>query len=263
MARVWALALTLLSSVIAQAQGQSLLDQARRSAAAAARDADAAGAGVEPALDAKSFILIWTPPGGAKQWMATLHGTGGWAFNEWQLWRPALQPRQIGVVALQWWFGAGNRPIDYATPEAVYRELDRVLSRLGVAKDAALLHGFSRGASNIYAVAALDRARGRGYFGTVIANSGGAALDYPPTRQIEDGGYGRAPLAGTRWIVSCGDRDPNPDRDGCPAMRRTAAWLERQGGTVAAIIADPRGGHGALMRDPALMRRALDLFQGR
>ena len=44
---------------------------------------------------------------------------------------------------------------------------------------------------------------------------------------------------------------------------RTASWLEQRGGTVAAIIADPRGGHGALMRDPALMRQALDLFQGR
>ena len=117
-----------------------------------------------------------------------------------------------------------------------------------------------RGAANSYAVAAIDAgSSGRHYFSLTVASSGGVGLDYPPTRAILNGDYGRSPLQGTRWITAAGARDPNPDRDGVAGMRRAAAWLQEQGATVLAAIEDPIEGHGALQRN-GNARRVLDVF---
>jgi hypothetical protein len=123
-----------------------------------------------------------------------------------------------------------------------------------------MLHGFSRGSTNTYAVAAIDAGKGRHYFSLAVASSGGIALNYPPSRAILDGEYGERPLKGSRWITVAGARDPEPGRDGVAAMRRTAAWLTDQGAIVVESIEDPDYGHGALMRNPKNARRVLDLF---
>jgi hypothetical protein len=88
----------------------------------------------------------------------------------------------------------------------------------------------------------------------------GVATDFPPTRAILAGAFGDHPLRGTRWVTAAGARDQNPDRDGIPAMKRTAAWLEEQGATVIERIEDPAEGHGALQRNAANARHALDIF---
>jgi hypothetical protein len=142
----------------------------------------------------------------------------------------------------------------------IYREFDIALRKLGVAPGMAMLHGFSRGSANAYAVAAIDAGRGRRYFSLIVASSGGVATDYPPTQAILSGAFGDRPLRGTRWITVAGARDPAPERDGIPAMRRTAAWLETQGAAVIERIEDPREGHGALQRNAANAQRVLDLF---
>jgi len=123
-----------------------------------------------------------------------------------------------------------------------------------------MLHGFSRGSANSYAVAALDAGRGKRYFSLAVASSGGVNLDYPPTRAILAGAFGDHPLRGTRWITVAGARDPEPDRSGIPGMKRTTAWLREQGATVIETIEDPAEGHGALQRNPKNVRRVLDLF---
>lgn len=123
-----------------------------------------------------------------------------------------------------------------------------------------MLHGFSRGSANSYAVAALDAGRGKRYFSLAVASSGGVNLDYPPTRAILAGAFGDHPLRGTRWITVAGAHDPEPDRSGIPGMKRTAAWLREQGATVIETIEDPDEGHGALQRNPKNARRVLDLF---
>lgn len=123
-----------------------------------------------------------------------------------------------------------------------------------------MLHGFSRGAANSYAVAAIDAGnRGRHYFALIVASSGGVGLEYPPTRAILNGAYGPHPLQGTRWITAAGGRDPHPERDGIPGMRQAAGWLREQGATVVAEIEDASEGHGALQRN-GNARRVLDLF---
>lgn len=142
----------------------------------------------------------------------------------------------------------------------LYRDIDRDLRDRRVPQRSVLLHGFSRGAANVYALAALDANRGGRHIAMVLANAGGAAPDFPPNRRIDAGGFGANPFAGLRFATFCGGRDPNPDRDGCPAMSRTADWVRRLGGNVVLSIADPAAGHGGFHRTPEYVSRALDAF---
>lgn len=216
---------------------------------------------VLPTSDHQSFVVAWKAPGtNPKQWVVSLHGSHGFATDDLAIWYPSLKDRNLGLLCVQWWIGTDDSTRSYYAPLQIYREIDLALQRLGVRPGMAMLHGFSRGSANSYAVAAIDAGRGRHYFSLVVASSGGVAIDYPPTRAILAGAFGDRPLSGTRWITAAGARDPEPDRDGIPAMRRTSAWLEEQGATVVERIEDPKEGHGALQRNAANARRALDLF---
>lgn len=156
--------------------------------------------------------------------------------------------------------GTGDATTSYYTPKQIYHEIDVALQRLGVKAGTVMLHGFSRGSANSYAVAALDAGKGRHYFSLAVASSGGVALDYPPTRAIMNGEYGNHPLKGTRWVTVAGARDPQPDRSGIAGMRSAAIWLKEQGAIVVDVIEDPDEGHGALQRNPKNAKRVLDLF---
>lgn len=211
--------------------------------------------------DGRGFFLVWTPAGVTpSDWIVSMPGTHGLATDEFALWAPFLQGGKIGLVEVQWWLGTGDDTADYLAPQDIYRALDQTLPALGAKPGHVLLHGFSRGSSNVYAVAALDNARGHKYFRAVVANSGGMAEGYPPTRHIIDGDYGTRPFAGQKWVTVCGSRDPHPERDGCPAMRRTAAWLKEQGGEIAFQIEDAQAGHGALHTNPANARKLVAWF---
>ena len=206
--------------------------------------------------DGRLIHAYWKPAEGAERWIVSLHGTGGNARREIEVWQKSLAGRRIGVVALQWWLGGEN----YLTPRDLYREIDQTLRKLSIEPGQALLHGFSRGSANLYAVAAMDRGQGgRRLFPLYVASSGGVALDFPPTRAILEGRLGPRPLEGSRWVTACGGRDPNAERDGCPGMRRTAEWLRQQGAQVVLAIEDPNGPHGALQADPRNAARLLDL----
>lgn len=213
-----------------------------------------------PTSDGRSFMLVWTPNPSAPpaKWIVSLPGTGGYATRDLAVWQPHLQGRDVGLVVVQWWLGAGDTTRDYYTPFDIYREIERLLADLKVPRNSAMLHGFSRGAANLYAVAALDRTKGHQYFSTFVASSGGASLDYPPTQLVVRGEFGTAPYASTQWVTACGERDPNPARDGCSAMRRTAEWVRSLGGTVVLAIEDKTLGHGALQLNPANARQLLD-----
>lgn len=225
------------------------------------KDAQKLSPEIRPTSDGKSFVAIWKPKKEPALWVVSLHGTQGFATDVLALWQPIVKPYDVGFVGLQCWLG--DNADSYYTPEQIYRELDVVLQALHVQPGKAMLHGFSRGSSNSYAVAALDAGRGRDYFFLFVADSGGPKLTYPPTRAIVDGGYGQRSLAGTRWITSAGARDPHPDRDGIPGMRQAADWLKKQGATVLASIEDPKGGHGALQNNPSSSKKVMDAFVGR
>ncbi|MBI4968537.1 MAG: hypothetical protein HZC25_10510 [Rhodospirillales bacterium] len=244
-------------------EAKRLLEQGRRAQPERARLAERLGARIEPTSDGRSFVLVWTPKEPVKGWVVTLHGHGSWAFDELALWQPHLEGRGLGLAALQWWFGRGEAMPDYYPPEHAYREIDQLLRRLGASPKSALLHGFSRGAANIYGVAALDIASANHFFGLVLANAGGAAPDFPVNRNIESGRFGSRPFASQNWITFCGGRDENPERDGCPAMRRAGTWVVKHGATLLRTIEDPSADHGGFHRQDRHVRTVLDLFQGK
>lgn len=211
------------------------------------------------ASDERSYYLVWKP--GAENpahWLVTLHGSNGFATNELALWAPFLAPRNIGIIALQWWLGIDGQ--SYYHQQEIYREIDLAVQKLGLSNPHMMLHGFSRGSANIYAVKAMDISSGRNLFALTVANAGGAMMDYPPTREINEGRFGEKPFTGTRWITVCGYYDPNPQRDGCPAMRLAANWLAAMGGDVVLALEDDHQGHGALHRNPANAEKVLDTF---
>ena len=210
--------------------------------------------------DGQSFLVVWKATKKPKHWIVSLHGSDGFATDDLAIWYPHLKDRDVGVLSVQWWLGSGAAITSYYTPEKIYHEIDNALQKLGVQSGTAMLHGFSRGSANSYAVMALDAGRGRRYFSLAVASSGGVSLDYPPTRAILDGTYGKSPLKGTRWVTSAGGHDPQPDRAGIPGMRRVAAWLKEQGAIVLDAIEDPDQGHGALVLNAKNARRVLDLF---
>ncbi len=211
---------------------------------------------LRPTSDGRSFVAIWRAKPKPKRWIVSLHGAGhparGFATDDLALWAPCLKDRDVGLICLQWWLGTGSARSDFYTPEQIERELEIVLEELGVRPGEAMLHGFSRGAANLYAVKGLDQRR---YFRLVVASSGAMEPDYPPNRAIPAGA-----LRGTRWITVAGARDPNPDRSGVSGMRRTARWLREQHACVVLEIEDPQAGHGALFLNPDNVRKVLDLF---
>ena len=215
---------------------------------------------VRPTTDGKSFFVIWKAGPEPTRWIVSLHGTQGFATDDLALWSREAKGRDVGVLCLQWWLGAGGAPSAYYTPQQAYREIAAALEAAGAKPGAVMFHGFSRGSANSYAIVALDAARGKRYFSLAVASSGAVSLDYPPTRAIANGDLGLRPLQGTRWITSAGARDPNPDTAGVAGMRRTAAWLREQGAIVMEAIEDASGGHGALQTNPRNTRRVLDLF---
>lgn len=214
-----------------------------------------------PTSDGQSFLVAWKAPGSnPTRWIVSLHGSRGFATDDLAIWHPSVKDRDVGLLSVQWWVGADDTPKSYYAPLQIYREIDIALQKLGVQPGRAMLHGFSRGAANSYAVAAIDAGRGRRYFSLIVASSGGVAADFPPTRAILAGAFGDQPLRGTHWITAAGAHDPNPDRDGIPAMKRTASWLVEQGASVIERIEDPAQGHGALQLNSANARHVVDVF---
>ena len=213
---------------------------------------------IRPTSDGQSFVAIWKPKKEPMRWIVTLHGTEGFATDVLSRWERVAQPENVGIVSVQWWLG--DSPTSYYAPSQVYNEVSRVLESLHVQPGTVMFHGYSRGAANSYAVVALDAARGRKYFSLAVADSGGVALEFPPTRAIVDGTLGTRPLQGTRWITSAGAKDPHADRDGIAGMRKTVQWLKEQGATVVLSIEDPNQGHGALQRNIDNSKKVLKIF---
>src|SRR3989338_4879744 len=160
------------------------------------------GASIVHTKDNKSFYLLWRPEGiEPKSYIVTIHGHGSYAFDEFYLWHGYAKKYGYGIIALQWWFGEGDMTEDYYSPFAMYPIIEDTLRQLHTPQGKVLLHGFSRGSANIYALTALDRNKGGKFFGMTIANAGGASKDYPPNYDISHGSFGQTPFEVTHWIL--------------------------------------------------------------
>ncbi len=220
------------------------------------------GAQIMPTPDSNSFFVKWFPPGAdpAKTpLIVTLHGSNGYAFDEFFLWYKEANQHGCGIIALQWYRGPlSERPNDYFDDESIYRYIDSALTSLGYPSGKALLHGFSRGAARCYAIAFNDMHGGKNYFCMVLSNAGAANPGYPLYSQINSGKYGKRVFAGRHWGLYCGGLDPNPDQSGCNGMNATKKWLEEQGATVDVFIRDAGLGHGGFHQKAAHMDSVLN-----
>ena len=214
-----------------------------------------------PMRNGRSFFLVARPINQEpKRWIVSLPGTRGYATDELSLWAKVLNKRAIGIIEVQIWLGTGDGMMSYHAPSQIYPEISRLMSDQAILPGKSMLHGFSRGSSLIYALAALDRVKGRKFFNVFVANSGGMSVDFPESQAIDSGQYGQSPYKGTQWVTVCGAKDPKPERDGCPAMKRTTAWLKERGAKIALSIEDPEGGHGALHTNPENAEKLLDWY---
>ncbi len=243
---------------------EALLQQAQTANPKRYQYAVEQNAQILPTSDGKSFYVLWLPEGSDSSnpppIIVDLHGHGGWAFDGFFLWHSYAKERGFGILALQWWFGGGENMTDYYLPDEMDPLIGNILLENHVHPQTALLHGFSRGSTNIYGITALDRASGNNFFLLTIANAGGAAGDFSINQSIVNGAFGSQPFAQTHWVMVCGMNDPNPDRDGCPAMRKTRDWVTQYGGAVDLLIEDPNGDHGAFHLNPENVNAALDVF---
>lgn len=251
------------ASYLTPANGSALLEKAKEANPQRYLYAVQQGASIELTPDGRSFYLLWYPRGGgarSTRMIVTLHGSSSWAFDEFYAWHSYANERGYAILALQWWFGAGENYSDYYTPEELHSTLQSVLEEKKVQPGSAILHGFSRGSANSYGVTYLDRKAGRGFFRFTIANAGGAMPDFPINAQITEDLSVRAPFEGTRWVMFCGGQDPKPERTGCPAMRRSEQWVSNLGGEVLRFIEDPEGGHSSFRQNAENTRAALDVI---
>lgn len=256
-------AATLAAPVSARADSASLMSQAQLANPVRYSYAATQGAEMRATTDSRAFSIWWQPSAGTapKGVIVTLHGHGSWATDEFYLWHPYAKSRGYAVLALQWWFGGGESTADYYTPADMYPLMAKLLSDKGVRPGSAMFVGYSRGSANSYALAALDHAStGRRHFGLVLSNAGGATLNYPPNQSIMAGDFGPSPYAGLSWAMYCGEKDPDPEINGCPAMNAARDWVTQYGANVVLFIDDPTGDHGGFMTNSANVETALATY---
>jgi len=244
-------------AVAAPASSGSVLARARMEAPARYRAARAAGARVAATPDRRSFYVMSPARARGGKAIVTFHGYLSTAFDGFAQFRAEAARRGHTLIAIHWRLGRTSR--ESYTPAQMYAQARALLRRAGVAPGDALLHGYSSAAARIYGVAALDRRASR-LFALSIGDAGGARPGLPMYREVFGGRMGPRPLAGSRWVLFCGGRDPDPRLTGCPVMRRTATLIRRRGGRIERFIVDPRASHGGFHEHPANQRAALDVF---
>ncbi len=241
----------------------ALIAQMKKDDAAKYQASVDAGMKFVPTSDGKSFYGYWLPAGfdaTKNGFVVSLHGHGVFVSTDFGAWQQDLATRKYGYIGLQWWFGKDQTSADYYLPTEIYPELQRALTDQKVVGGKLLLHGFSRGATQTYALTAMDKASASPLFRLTIANSGGETVDYSPNAEIEAGKYGSQPFHGTSWVLFCGGKDDNPDVSGCPAMEKSRTWIEKYGGKIELFINDPTAEHGGFHLNPANATQALDVY---
>lgn len=217
--------------------------------------------------DGKTYFIYGAPAGQnnkeTKSIIISLPGHGTTADDGYEAWKDHLDG-SFALAEFNWWRGTGEKKTDYYDPASVVLQVRAFLDKQDYkANDIVILHGFSRGSANTYAVIANDRISRGSVFDAVISNAGKYQADFP---LVEGKTFTDTEMTqffkGIPWVLACGGKDENPARDGCPGMEETKAFLESHEANVLGIVTDPNVGHGAFhMSKLGLPKQALDLIR--
>lgn len=218
--------------------------------------------------DEKQYFFYGEPVGqnnaNPKKIIITLHGTGGTAEKDYEIWKPFVKETSYALASLNWWDGSGETVADYSTPDTIVSELHSFLQSQGYKpSDIVVLEGFSRGSANSYPIAALDQAGKSPYLDVVISSSGGAQPDYYLSTTGSINSHQQSNIfSHLSWILACGGKDKNTARDGCIGMKSARQFVADKGARVLGLLEDPNGGHGALTTSSLnLAKQAFDLIE--
>lgn len=218
---------------------------------------------IVPTADGLRYFMVGQPQGqnskAIKKIIFSLPGHGSTAEQDYEAWRPSITDNDYAIASLNWWDGSGETTADYYSPAQVLSQITAYLTQQGYdSADFVVLEGFSRGSANTYAVKSYDMLAATNVIDAVISASGKYQSDFP----LAPGALTRSNLyAGVPWILACGEKDDNPERDGCVGMNETKTWLTGEGASVLAVLYDPNGGHGAFHGSPLkLVDQALTLL---
>ncbi len=217
-----------------------------------------------PTEDQRSFYILWYPKSYSNvekpPLIVVLHGKGNSAFDEFYFWQAEAEKRGYGILALQHAMAESkDSPEAYYTADEIYSLTSAILQREGAPMRSTLLYGFDHGATDIYALASLDRANGHGYYAMMVANAGSVEPDSPQIKEISSHRLGSV-YSGSHWLFYCAGRGTGAETSGCGAMHRSADWVQDLGGQVDLFIEDPEGNHEGFYSNPANLSKVLEAF---
>jgi hypothetical protein len=170
---------------------------------------------------------------------------------------PQAARRGYGVIALDW--SGINQPVhgeesevNYLSAEQLYTTLRAIFKQEKVKPRSVFLHRHNRGGTRVYPLTSLDR-KGSRFFRLSVGDSGFARPDAEDIQSITS-------LAGTHFVLYCGERDRNHELPACDALALTRTWLSSKGAKVELVIDDPVGNHGGFLASPANINQALAVF---
>ncbi len=218
--------------------------------------------------DGKSYFVYGAPVGqnnkSPKKIIISLPGHGTTAEDGYKAWDGHLTDTGFALAEFNWWRGGGEKKSDYYDPFSVVMQVRAFLDTQDYDKDdIVVLHGFSRGSANTYAVIAQDRVQTGAVFDAVISNAGKYQSDFPLDEPELSDQKMTEVFSGMPWVLACGGLDENPNRDGCPGMQETQIFLTNHKARVLGLLTDPNAGHGAFhMSKLGLPKQALQLIDG-
>ncbi len=222
--------------------------------------------------DGKAGFVYGAPAGQnnkeTKRIIVSLPGhstTAADGYEAWKLHLASLNGGSYALAEFDWWDGTGNETANYYDPVDATEQMRSFLKEQGyTSKDIVVLHGFSRGSANTYAVIANDQKSGSPMIDAAISNAGKYQKGFPffkdgtqPTIAEFDKYYKNFP-----WVLVCGGKDPEPELNGCEGMTETKTFLEAHKVNLLALLTDADQGHGVFhLSDKQLPKQAIDLIE--
>lgn len=215
--------------------------------------------------DGKQYFYYGAPAGqnnaSPKRIIISLPGHGTSAEDDYAAWQPHITGGKYALASLNWWDGSGETKTDYYSPVEIVTLSKAFLKQEGyTSSNLIILEGFSRGSANTYSVIANDRISKDPIFDAAISASGKYQSDFS-LFENSSMAISTSLFSGVYWVLACGGKDDDPNRDGCLGMSETKIFLEAHGASVLGLLEDPNGAHGAFHKGSlGLPKQALDLI---